>query len=419
MSIFSSFLDLLTSVLLSFRQHKVRAFLTLLGMMIGSGSVVLLSGLLAGGEDALSSANQFISEKDVIEVQNSSAPEKQRYKTQRALDSVDQQVLDRNVAMGGSLAEGELRSWRRKAIFGDQRMYVMVLGASAQALDLYHVKLEFGRFIDEDDLRSRARVAVVGYEAWKILLNGARDLSGKSIQIGSVRWEVVGVLAHKPPMVAGPGTWMWDRRVVVPATTFQSSIRHSRKLDNIYIRVMPSLGTLADSVVRARHFVKSILLSRHYDVENFKVDSEKESEKQEEAIFLVIHVLMLCTAALSLFVGGINIMNIMLVTVTERTREIGIRRALGATRGDILRQFLLEAGIVACLGGLIGITGGMALVFVLAKVLTLVVGNWTAHYEIWAICLGLCSSTLTGVFFGLYPAWRAARLDPVEALRYE
>ena len=112
-------------------------------------------------------------------------------------------------------------------------------------------------------------------------------------------------------------------------------------------------------------------------------------------------------------------MNIMLVTVTERTREIGIRRALGATRGDILRQFLLEAGIVACLGGLIGITGGMALVFVLAKVLTLVVGNWTAHYEIWAICLGLCSSTLTGVFFGLYPAWRAARLDPVEALRYE
>lgn len=295
----------------------------------------------------------------------------------------------------------------------------MVLGASAQALDLYHVKLEFGRFIDEDDLRSRARVAVVGYEAWKILLNGARDLSGKSIQIGSVRWEVVGVLAHKPPMVAGPGTWMWDRRVVVPATTFQSSIRHSRKLDNIYIRVMPSLGTLADSVVRARHFVKSILLSRHYDVENFKVDSEKESEKQEEAIFLVIHVLMLCTAALSLFVGGINIMNIMLVTVTERTREIGIRRALGATRGDILQQFLLEAGIVACLGGLIGITGGMALVFVLAKVLTLVVGNWTAHYEIWAICLGLCSSTLTGVFFGLYPAWRAARLDPVEALRYE
>ena len=196
-------------------------------------------------------------------------------------------------------------------------------------------------------------------------------------------------------------------------------IRHSRKVDSIFIRITPQLGDLLKAVQRGRSWAKATLLGRHYEVENFKIDSDKDSQQQTEVIFLVINVLMLCTAALSLFVGGINIMNIMLVTVTERTREIGIRRALGATRGDILRQFLLEAGIIAGLGGLCGVLGGMALVLLISKILTVVLGSWTAHYKMWAIVLGLSSSTFTGLFFGLYPAWRAARLDPVEALRYE
>jgi len=162
-----------------------------------------------------------------------------------------------------------------------------------------------------------------------------------------------------------------------------------------------------------------VLLQRHYDVENFRIDGDKDGKQQADVIFLVINVLMLCTAALSLFVGGINIMNIMLVTVTERTREIGIRRALGATRGDILRQFLLESAIIAGLGGLIGVVGGMFLIWLISKILTAALGQWTAHYQTWAIVLGMASSALTGIVFGLYPAWRAARLDPVEALRYE
>ena len=128
---------------------------------------------------------------------------------------------------------------------------------------------------------------------------------------------------------------------------------------------------------------------------------------------------MLCTAALSLFVGGINIMNIMLVTVTERTREIGIRRALGATRSNILGQFLLEAALLSCLGGLTGVLFGVGLLFAASQALTAWLGSWTAYYPTWAIVAGLSSSTLTGLVFGLYPAWRAARMDPVVALRYE
>ena len=112
-------------------------------------------------------------------------------------------------------------------------------------------------------------------------------------------------------------------------------------------------------------------------------------------------------------------MNIMLVTVAERTREIGIRRALGATPGSILRQFLLESAIIAGVGGLCGVLGGMALVLLISKVLAAVLGSWTPHDQLWAVAVGLASSTLTGVVFGLYPAWRAARLAPVDALRYE
>jgi putative ABC transport system permease protein len=212
---------------------------------------------------------------------------------------------------------------------------------------------------------------------------------------------------------------MWDRRIVVPSTTFQATLRHSRKVDNLYIRVMPTVGELATAVERVRGQVKALLLSRHYGVENFRVDQDEGEKQQSEIIFMVIRVLMLCTAALSLFVGGINIMNIMLVTVTERTREIGIRRALGATRSNILLQFLLEAALLSGLGGLTGVLFGVGLLFVASHGLTAWLGSWTAYYPTWAIAAGLSSSTLTGLFFGLYPAWRAARMDPVVALRYE
>jgi putative ABC transport system permease protein len=418
MNLFAAFWDQLDSVLHAFRQHKARSLLTLLGMIIGAGSVVLLSGLLRGGEEALQRTNQFIDESDVIEVETADVPPQQRGRTMRPLDSADQRALDGNPATG-SAAEGELMLWSKYAYVGSERKRVMVLGASPQALTLYRVKLWRGRFIDDEDLSQRSRVCVVGYEIWEELFNGKDDLQGMSLRVNGFRCEVIGVLAHKAPLVAGPGTWMWDRRVVMPSTTFQAVIRHSRQVDEIYIRVMPTLKELAVQLERARSFVSSVLLSRHHGVRNFRVDEDKGEKQQTEIIFMVINVLMLCTAALSMFVGGINIMNIMLVTVTERTREIGVRRALGATRSDILGQFLLEAALISGIGGLCGVLGGMALIFLAAKALTLFLGAWHPYYQTWAIVAGLLSSTLTGVVFGLYPAWRAARLDPVEALRYE
>lgn len=411
--------DQFATVLHAFLSNKGRSLLTLLGMIIGAGSVVLLSGLLAGGSDALTLADQFIDDADVIEVEEGEPPPQQRDRPQRRLESADQEGLNGSAAVGGAGVEGELFDWSRWARVGSDKKRVLVLGASASAQEMYRVSVARGRFIDDEDLRLRRRVCVVGDEVWRELLGAPPDLGGRSLRVNGVRWEVIGALRPKPPLNAGPGTWMWDRRVVVPATTFQAAVRHSRRVDVLYVRLLPSLNDLAERVDATQRLLKSALLRRHYGVENFRVQGDKGEKQQRELIFTIINVLMLCTAALSLFVGGINIMNIMLVTVTERTREIGIRRALGATRGTILRQFMLESALIAGLGGLLGIVGGVAVVFVASKLLAAWLGVWTAHYQLWAIVLGLCSSTLTGVVFGLYPAWRAASMDPVTALRYE
>jgi putative ABC transport system permease protein len=412
--------DQLLTVGHTFRHHKIRSFLTLLGIIMGSGSIVLLSGLLAGGKEALVSTAQFIDEADVITVKRILPPPDQRLRTRRSLDLSDAKALDGNPAIGQASVEASLTEWERWARVGSRKKKVMVLGASERAAPLYRIEVAKGRFLDATDLRHRARVCVVGNEVWRELLQGKESLAGVSLQVAGIRWEVIGVLKRKPPLVAGPGTWMWDRRIVVPSTTFATTLRLGRQVDELYIRLQPSLGPLMERLETTQRLVQSILSRRHHGVENFRLsDEEKESKKKEELIILIINVLMLCTAALSLFVGGINIMNIMLVTVTERTREIGIRCSLGATPGHILRQFLFEAALIATLGGLLGVLGGVALEFIVSKGLALWLGQWTAHYKLWAILTGLLSSTLTGILFGLTPALRAARMKPIEALRYE
>jgi putative ABC transport system permease protein len=169
----------------------------------------------------------------------------------------------------------------------------------------------------------------------------------------------------------------------------------------------------------ARKIIDSSLLRRHYGVQNFKVDRESEDAAQFDTIVAIIKILLLGTGLLSLFVGGINIMNIMLVTVTERTREIGVRRAIGANPTSIMMQFLIESAVIALVGGIIGVLGGLGFAWATATILTKLLGSWNLHVEMWSIALGLGLSVSTGVIFGIFPAWRAAKLDPVEALRYE
>jgi putative ABC transport system permease protein len=233
---------------------------------------------------------------------------------------------------------------------------------------------------------------------------------------------VVGVLAKKPSLAGGDGPWQWDNRVLVPDSTFDVMfpLPHGngrRGLEKIFVR-LHDVRQLADRLSQVRSVVKSTILRRHYGVQNFGLSGE-DGDADDDLILKVIKMLVLATAGISLFVGGINVMNIMLVSVTERTREIGIRRAVGAARSRILTQFLAESTLTATLGGVLGVAIGAGLSFAAARILNAVTGDWTFHLASWAPPLALGSAMFVGAAFGVYPAWRASRLDPSEALRFE
>jgi putative ABC transport system permease protein len=214
------------------------------------------------------------------------------------------------------------------------------------------------------------------------------------------------------------GPWMWNNKILVPRTTYDATFFNQHQVDRVFVRV-GGMGALDLRLAAGRDAIDSTLTRSHYGVHNFKVDRRAKDKAQEQLIFGVIKILLLGTGLLSLFVGGINIMNIMLVTVTERTREIGVRRAIGANPMSIMMQFLLESGLIALIGGIIGVIGGLGLAELTSILLTKMLGSWNMHVEPWSIALGLGLSLSTGVIFGIFPAWRAAQLDPVEALRYE
>jgi putative ABC transport system permease protein len=410
-------LDQLRSVRHTFDANRGRTALTLLGIMIGAGSLVLLASLLSGGKEQLQMRSQDADEDDVIQVNADDAPIAKKEKTQRGLGRGDEELLTDAPLLPGAQVTGEKDRWTI-AYHHKLKKRIAAVGAQPRALSLYRLEMGEGRFISDDDLRDGRRIAVVGVNVARDLFPAESALGGE-ITIDGAQWTVVGVLKTKPGFGGQDGPWMWNSKVLVPRTTFDAIFDAQHLVDEVFVRLSDGKAPLPLRVQAARAAITSTLLRRHYGVDNFKVDERKEGEQQFNVINEVIEMLLIGTALLSLFVGGINIMNIMLVTVTERTREIGIRRAIGANPTSIMMQFLLEAAFIALTGGVIGVVGGMGLAWAISAVLTRLLGSWTLQVQLWSVALGLGLSLVTGIVFGIFPAWRAARLDPVEALRYE
>jgi putative ABC transport system permease protein len=415
-------IEILRTVWHGFVANRLRFFLTLLGVMIGCGSLVLLSGLLEGAREALLMASQQAAEDDLIEVRASMTPEKDRRRTTRPLEQADVAALDGSPL----LDDAQLASMRQateKVTWRDKHLTVTLVGAPVEALQMYRLTVARGRFLTGDDLRERRKVAVVGHRVWQELLGAAVDLAGLEVKTAGDRYQVVGVLAHKPALGGGGGPWQWDRRVMLPETTFNLSVPSSsgegyRATEKIFVR-LSGAAYLAARIEQVRSIVKSTVLRRHHGVQNFRISGDREGDAKGDLIVRIISILILTTAVISLLVGGINVMNIMLVSVTERTREVGIRRAVGAPRAHVLLQFLAEAIVTAGLGGLVGVLGGIALTALVTTLLRLLLGGWAFHVAAWAPPLALGSALLVGAVFGWWPAWKASRLDPVEALRFE
>jgi putative ABC transport system permease protein len=408
--------ELLRSFVRTFMAQRARALLTLLGIMIGTGAIVTLAGLLESGKEALVRLNQGVAEKDTLRFHVDEPPQTQRDKATRPLSRRDGEALAASTLLGDVDVVAEAR---REAVarHRGREKPVRIMGLIPEARALYRLEVARGRFIDPDDMRAGRRVVVVGHEVYTELLAKAPETLGLILPIDGVPFTVVGVMAHKPVTGHGSGTWMWDRRVVVPRTAFDAAFSPTHEVHGLFLRVRgpdPSPGRM-DAVGKV---AQAILLRLHLGVKNFSLD-DRQGDQQEKTILTVIQILLLATVVMSLFVGGINIMNIMLVTVTERTREIGLRRAVGASPRAIRGQFLFEAAAVSAVGGVLGVLGGILFTWLVGLGLASLFGAWSFRVETWSVLLGLALAMATGVVFGLFPALRAARLDPVEALRGE
>ena len=419
--------DYARSVRHTLSSNRLRAALTLLGTVIGAASIVLLAGLLRSGEEMLTNSAQQASESDLVTVSRDLPPFDKLPKTHHELNRGDELNVEGTQLFEGARVTSEssrelLAEPVTNSGLGDRHekdFRVRLVSSAPEALSLYRLEIKLGRGLSQEDLAQRSRVCVIGWAVWRRLFGEETPLTDQRLRVEGHEWVIVGVLKSKPLLMGGDndGTWMWNRKVLVPQTTYDAMFQPDHGVARMYVRFRQS-PKLVKQAARVEALLREVLLRTH-NVENFTVKAQNSSEGQEKLILSIIKGLLLSTALLSLFVGGINIMNIMLVTVTERTREIGLRRALGATPRAITLQFLLEAVFIAGVGGAVGIVSGVGLTWVLSTVLSKSSGSFAFHIETWAVTLGFGLSLGTGVVFGLFPALRASRMDPVEALRFE
>ncbi len=288
--------------------------------------------------------------------------------------------------------------------------HTAVVGSVPAIFAIRNWRTTAGRFYNESDLKKNAPVCLLGENARQKLFPHKPDPIGEKIKIENTYLEVIGVLGPKGRAPTGVDQ---DDIVFVPITTMQEKLARDRR-----ITLIITSAKTQDMIAPAEKRIRKVLRERHRLKEGQDDDFEVSSvqEMAQLAVFLTdtLNILIVIIASISLIVGGIGIMNIMLVSVTERTREIGIRLAVGATPGDIRNQFLIEAVVLAMVGGTIGITLGIVASAALAYFI-----GWPTYFSPFYIGLAFGVSAIVGVFFGYYPAAKASRLDPIDALRYE
>jgi putative ABC transport system permease protein len=397
--------------------HPGRTALTLLGIIVGSGAIVLVAGIVSGTELALVRTAQSATGSDLITVRRRELPPAERARARPELSRADADALQRSWFAGEHRVHAEAYRQTR-ASSGGRSKKLRVVSGGPDVVPLFRLELAHGRFLDASDAEQRRRVCVVGHEIWTELLARAPLESEPRIVADGVLWSVVGVLRRKPLIGSTDGTQIWDRKLIVPQTSFDALYNPKHRADRVLMQARTPGARPALPLEAVRASVSRTLRRRHAGADSFELDDAAASA-QERMILSIVELLLLAIGALALMVGGINVTNVMLVAVSERRREIGLRRALGATRGSVLWQFMLESGVLALGGGIAGCALGSALVAASRLVLAETFGDFPARVEPWALGLGLTLSLVTGIVAGVAPAARAAALDPTLALRGE
>jgi putative ABC transport system permease protein len=390
----------------SMRSNLFRAALTMLGVIIGVAAVIAMLALGRGAQRAVDEQLAALG-ADVLTVTTGMRWLQGVARDQQTLTARDAESLARDARHVSAVVPEQ--SGRQQVRYGSRNLNVQTVGTRTNYPDVNGFQIEYGRMFNAADDQARRRVAVVGGEIPEQLNMPAGALIGATIIVKNIPFEVVGVFRAKGAI----GFSNPDMAVYIPLETSQYRVTGEERINNISVQVAPGSELVQamvdiERVLRREH---GLLPGRDND---FALLDRRQFLATQQQTTEILGFLLAGIASVSLVVGGIGIMNIMLVTVTERTREIGIRKALGATRGNILRQFLVEAVTLCLLGGLIGMLLGSGIASLLARL-----AGWQTYVTWEALVLAFGFSAGVGLLFGLWPARGAARLDPIEALRHE
>jgi putative ABC transport system permease protein len=398
--------------------HKLRSLLTMLGMIFGVAAVVSMLSIGAGAQQQVMAFIQQLGVRNLIVEARESAnwPDLQKVrKMSPGLTFQDLRII--NTTLDGIAAStARKRFIPAKTFPKPQRDMPTIYGVGASYAGIANLRLAEGRFFTEEEDAQSAPVCVLA-EGAKFNLFGPRDVVGEYVKVNEQWFRVIGVVGPQLSLdsgVAGLPAQDANNLIYAPLQSVmfrleEAMSRIKDEVDGIYLQLGPDVDSIA-----AAEVVRGVLDTTHRKAADFSVIVPAELLAQEQKTRRVFGVVMVALASISLLVGGIGIMNIMLASILERTREIGIRRALGARQKDIVRQFLTEAVLISFVGGLIGILFGSGI----SKVIALFAG-WSTIVTAASILLAFAVSVSVGLVFGIFPATKAARLDPVEAIRYE
>lgn len=381
--------------------NKLRSILTMLGVIIGVGAVIAMVSLGEGANQQVTSRIASLG-SDLLLIQPGRGGSGGARGSAQLLTIEHAEAITQKTSAIEAVAPQVSRN--ASVRYEGVGLEFSVVGTTSSYLVVRNLDLLWGRFFSPEDSSGLRRVAVLGMEAAREIFSGAYPI-GQSIRINDRTFEVIGVLEEK-----GEGAMMSpDSSIFVPITTAQKRLFGTDFLSLISVK-----GLSGDLISQAEEEIRFILTDMLGSSDAFIIQNMQEMLAAIEDTTRTFTMLLAGIASISLLVGGIGIMNIMLVSVTERTREIGIRKAIGATRRDILMQFIIEAMVLSGLGGILGISAGIGGAWLFSALM-----NWVTFISPLSIIIGFGFSVAVGLFFGIWPASSAASLDPITALRYE
>ena len=405
----------------SVRSHKFRSFLTVLGIVIGVMTAITIASILTGLRQNIVSIIEEYGTNNIYAYHLSTGPRTSEDRSERSRKPLTPADADAIQAQAGAVEEVGLRAPNigysggpfddNISYNGHNYRWGDTQGVSPNYAGITNIAIKEGRFITENDDQQRANVMVIGVNAADALFPGQnQQVAGTQVRMGGINFEIVGVLEKRKAGFFGENEE--DNAVFIP---FRTAQKVAPAKGYLLLVIKARSGQTTEALQQSEDILRRRRNVKFGDPNNFDIKTADKFIEQFDSITAMVGLIAIAISSLGLLVGGIGVMNIMLVSVTERTKEIGVRKALGARRKDIVRQFLFEAMTLTFLGGVLGVVLAVGI----SKLIMLLIPALPASIPTWAVVSGLTVSVGVGLLFGVWPARKASRLDPIECLRYE